>query len=115
MSTPTPSMIGEETFYERVTRERRESKRFNSIGYYDFEKSIGEGNFAKVKLATHVLTGVKVTTLLPLFYPPLMLLQNLAEYVFSLWDSPNLGEMYVLHLRFFGTFGGKFFFNFLIF
>lgn len=30
-----------------------------SIGYYRLEKSVGEGNFAKVKLATHTLTGEK--------------------------------------------------------
>ncbi len=35
-----------------------------TIGYYDIEKNIGEGNFAKVKLATHVLTGQKVPSAL---------------------------------------------------
>jgi len=50
---------GEETLYSRVTRERREGKKA-AIGYYDLERSIGEGNFAKVKLATHTLTGAKV-------------------------------------------------------
>ena len=29
------------------------------IGYYRFEKSLGEGNFAKVKLATHMLLNEK--------------------------------------------------------
>ena len=50
----------EDTPYNRATKERREGKRLNSIGYYDFERSIGEGNFAKVKSATHALTGAKV-------------------------------------------------------
>lgn len=31
-----------------------------SIGYYDLDKNIGEGNFAKVRLGTHTLTGEKV-------------------------------------------------------
>ncbi|KAI8916365.1 kinase-like domain-containing protein [Gorgonomyces haynaldii] len=31
-----------------------------TIGYYDLEKNIGEGNFAKVWLATHTLTKEKV-------------------------------------------------------
>jgi MAP/microtubule affinity-regulating kinase len=31
-----------------------------TIGYYDLDKNIGEGNFAKVRLGTHTLTGEKV-------------------------------------------------------
>jgi MAP/microtubule affinity-regulating kinase len=30
------------------------------IGNYLFQKTIGEGNFAKVKLATHKITGAEV-------------------------------------------------------
>ena len=30
------------------------------IGFYQFERSLGEGNFAKVKLATHTITKEKV-------------------------------------------------------
>lgn len=30
------------------------------IGNYIFQKTVGEGNFAKVKLSTHKLTGVEV-------------------------------------------------------
>ena len=30
------------------------------IGYYEFEKVIGKGNFAVVKLAMHTITNVKV-------------------------------------------------------
>lgn len=36
------------------------ARKVTSIGYYELEKSVGEGNFAKVKLATHTLTGQKV-------------------------------------------------------
>jgi MAP/microtubule affinity-regulating kinase len=32
-----------------------------SIGNYQFVKTLGEGNFAKVKLATHKLTGQEVS------------------------------------------------------
>ena len=31
------------------------------IGYYEFEKTIGKGNFAVVKLANHTITNVKVS------------------------------------------------------
>ena len=30
------------------------------IGYYEFERVIGKGNFAIVKLANHTITNVKV-------------------------------------------------------
>lgn len=30
------------------------------VGYYELEKTIGKGNFAVVKLATHVVTKTKV-------------------------------------------------------
>ncbi len=30
------------------------------VGYYEFEKTIGRGNFAVVKLAKHVVTNTKV-------------------------------------------------------
>lgn len=33
----------------------------NSIGHYDMDKNIGEGNFAKVRLAKHTITGQQVT------------------------------------------------------
>jgi MAP/microtubule affinity-regulating kinase len=32
----------------------------SSIGCYNIIKTLGEGNFAKVKLATHHLTGAEV-------------------------------------------------------
>jgi len=51
---------GGETIYARQTLERQKQQRPSSIGYYDLEKNVGEGNFAKVKLATHTLTGQKV-------------------------------------------------------
>ena len=31
------------------------------VGYYELEKTIGKGNFAVVKMATHVVTKSKVT------------------------------------------------------
>lgn len=31
------------------------------VGYYDLEKTIGKGNFAVVRLATHVITNTKVS------------------------------------------------------
>lgn len=35
--------------------------KYNALKYlYDVEKTIGTGGFAKVKLATHLLTGEKV-------------------------------------------------------
>ena len=50
----------EESLYARTTAERIAHQKPTSIGYYDLEKAVGEGNFAKVKLATHALTGEKV-------------------------------------------------------
>jgi len=32
------------------------------IGYYQIERTIGKGNFAVVKLATHIVTKTKVVT-----------------------------------------------------
>lgn len=37
------------------------------VGYYELEKTIGKGNFAVVKLATHVVTKTKVRVFF-LFY-----------------------------------------------
>lgn len=34
------------------------------VGYYELEKTIGKGNFAVVKLATHVVTNTKVRVML---------------------------------------------------
>lgn len=34
--------------------------RLKRVGYYEFEKTIGRGNFAIVKLAKHVVTNTKV-------------------------------------------------------
>lgn len=31
------------------------------VGYYELEKTIGKGNFAVVKLATHIITNSKVS------------------------------------------------------
>ncbi|KAJ3374160.1 Serine/threonine-protein kinase par-1 [Allomyces arbusculus] len=56
----TPGGSSEMTLFSKITNERRQGQKPSSIGYYDLEKNIGEGNFAKVKLATHALTGEKV-------------------------------------------------------
>ncbi|EGF77087.1 hypothetical protein BATDEDRAFT_14212, partial [Batrachochytrium dendrobatidis JAM81] len=53
-------MAETESFYNRTTTERANKPKASSIGYYDLEKNIGEGNFAKVRLATHILTSQKV-------------------------------------------------------
>ena len=31
------------------------------VGYYEMERTIGKGNFAVVKLATHIITKTKVS------------------------------------------------------
>ena len=33
------------------------------VGYYQLERTIGKGNFAIVKLATHVVTKTKVSSI----------------------------------------------------
>ncbi|KAJ3000413.1 Map microtubule affinity-regulating kinase [Globomyces sp. JEL0801] len=38
----------------------RPKAQLNSIGHYDLDKNIGEGNFAKVRLAKHTITGQQV-------------------------------------------------------
>lgn len=38
------------------------------VGYYDLEKTIGKGNFAVVRLATHVITKTKVIIKLSSYY-----------------------------------------------
>ena len=45
------------------------AERMVRIGYYDLEKTIGKGNFALVKLATHTVTKSKVRKIyrLPMF------------------------------------------------
>jgi len=37
-----------------------QDKRVSCVGHYDLEKTIGQGQFGKVKLARHVLTGSRV-------------------------------------------------------
>eukprot|EP00826_Nyctotherus_ovalis_P063177 TRINITY_DN9243_c0_g1_i14.p1 TRINITY_DN9243_c0_g1~~TRINITY_DN9243_c0_g1_i14.p1 ORF type:complete len:577 (-),score=142.98 TRINITY_DN9243_c0_g1_i14:246-1976(-) len=44
----------------RPSRESRKAGKKSAIGHYILEKTIGEGTFGKVKLATHKLTGEKV-------------------------------------------------------
>ncbi|KAJ3104865.1 SIK kinase 3, partial [Phlyctochytrium bullatum] len=52
--------VSDQSLYARATAERIAKQKPSSIGYYDLEKAVGEGNFAKVRLATHCLTGEKV-------------------------------------------------------
>ena len=52
--TPTPHTHTHRTMANGVTQEATQ------IGFYQFEKVIGKGNFAVVKLATHTITDVKV-------------------------------------------------------
>lgn len=55
------------------------------VGYYELERTIGKGNFAVVKLATHVVTKTKVSCF-PLFqelfcsYPPYLSLHFALRY-----------------------------------
>ncbi|KAJ3198974.1 MAP/microtubule affinity-regulating kinase 3, partial [Dinochytrium kinnereticum] len=49
-----------DSIYAKATAERIAKQKPSAIGYYDLDKAIGEGNFAKVRLATHCLTGEKV-------------------------------------------------------
>ncbi|RKP21158.1 Pkinase-domain-containing protein [Rozella allomycis CSF55] len=52
--------MADETIYAKATAERKNNQKPQTIGYYDLDKALGEGNFAKVRLATHSLTGQKV-------------------------------------------------------
>lgn len=38
--------------------------KLSRVGYYQLEKTIGKGNFAVVKLATHIVTKSKVSSFL---------------------------------------------------
>ncbi len=38
----------------------RPKAQLSSIGHYDLDKNIGEGNFAKVRLAKHTISGQQV-------------------------------------------------------
>ncbi|KAJ1504433.1 hypothetical protein HMI55_002010 [Coelomomyces lativittatus] len=61
LSTTHPLSLERDTLFAKTTIERQKAgPKSSSIGYYDIEKNIGEGNFAKVKLAVHSLTGEKV-------------------------------------------------------
>lgn len=52
--------------FVKIRAEKMSSKTFPveklvRVGYYELEKTIGKGNFAIVKLATHVVTRTKVS------------------------------------------------------
>lgn len=51
--------ISFKVFVMSVAGERGQGE--GAIGYYEFEKTIGKGNFAVVKLANHTITNVKVS------------------------------------------------------
>ena len=39
----------------------RDKLKYHRLGYYELDKTIGKGNFAVVKLATHSITKSKVS------------------------------------------------------
>ena len=41
---------------------------FVRVGYYEMERTIGKGNYAVVKLATHIATKTKVSGLIVIFH-----------------------------------------------
>ncbi len=45
---------------ERPKSAATKPKQVSVIGHYEMDKNIGEGNFAKVKLAKHTITGQQV-------------------------------------------------------
>jgi serine/threonine protein kinase len=45
---------------ERPKSAATRPKQLQVIGHYEMDKNIGEGNFAKVKLARHTITGQQV-------------------------------------------------------
>lgn len=47
-----------------LTENSLKSFKSGNIGYYNFERNLGEGNFAKVKLAVHTITKEKVSPLI---------------------------------------------------
>jgi fibronectin type 3 domain-containing protein len=55
----------------RVRRDKDDTTnpdvKLTSVGNYVFQKTVGEGNFAKVKLAKHRLTGSEVLLLFLFF------------------------------------------------
>jgi serine/threonine protein kinase len=45
---------------ERPKSAATRPKQISTVGHYELDKNIGEGNFAKVKLAKHTITGQQV-------------------------------------------------------
>lgn len=56
-------MASATTSHNEVSQEFSVNKLIR-VGYYELEKTIGKGNFAVVKMATHVVTKSKVSPLL---------------------------------------------------
>lgn len=52
-------MASATTSHNEVSQEFSVNKLIR-VGYYELEKTIGKGNFAVVKMATHVVTKSKV-------------------------------------------------------
>ncbi|KAJ3336446.1 MAP/microtubule affinity-regulating kinase 3 [Gonapodya sp. JEL0774] len=59
-STPPPATSNPTTPYAQLSRRLTKQPSTLSVGMYDFVENLGQGNFAKVKLAIHSLTGQKV-------------------------------------------------------
>nr|CAD7393114.1 unnamed protein product [Timema cristinae] len=68
----------ESTASTRVSSSRSRTSDEPHIGKYKLLKTIGKGNFAKVKLAKHMPTGkeVSVFTIQYCYPPPILLLES---------------------------------------
>lgn len=53
-------MASTTTSHNEVSQEFSGNKKLVRVGYYNLDKTIGKGNFAVVKMATHVVTKSKV-------------------------------------------------------
>lgn len=60
--TSDEKMASATTSHNDVSQEFSVNKLIR-VGYYELEKTIGKGNFAVVKMATHVVTKSKVSPL----------------------------------------------------
>jgi len=59
-------MASAPTSHNEVSQEFSVNKLIR-VGYYELEKTIGKGNFAVVKMATHVVTKSKVKDAVEIF------------------------------------------------
>ena len=66
------------------------------IGYYQLERTIGKGNFAIVKLATHTITKTKVSSFLNgKNYRTIFLGQN-QTYEYNVLDYNNISVQFLI-------------------